>query len=135
MTLGNMRANGVRSIDVSCWQCHHRAILSADPWPDDVPVPGIWAAHSVTRCGGQIVGACDSGATIERDAMAKKTFAEPKSWTRKITDDSGVIGTIRVRPSTVLWKPKGAKPPMPWMGINMKRIAAFIMKKGDPFAK
>jgi hypothetical protein len=38
MTLGNMRANGVRSLDVSCWQCHHRAILSADPWPDDVPV-------------------------------------------------------------------------------------------------
>jgi hypothetical protein len=33
MTLGNMRANGVRSLDVSCWQCHHRAIMSADPWP------------------------------------------------------------------------------------------------------
>jgi hypothetical protein len=39
MTLGNMRANGVRSLAVSCWQCHHRAILSADPWPDHVPVP------------------------------------------------------------------------------------------------
>jgi len=25
-----MRANGVRSLDVTCWQCHHRAILSAD---------------------------------------------------------------------------------------------------------
>src|SRR5580692_12201874 len=32
MTLGNMRANGVHSLDVSCWQCHHRTILSADPW-------------------------------------------------------------------------------------------------------
>jgi hypothetical protein len=41
MTLGNMRANGVRSLDVSCWQCHHRAILSADPWPDHVPVPTL----------------------------------------------------------------------------------------------
>jgi hypothetical protein len=41
MTLGNMRANGVRSLDVSCWQCHHRAILSADQWPDDVPVPSF----------------------------------------------------------------------------------------------
>jgi hypothetical protein len=39
MTLGDMRENGVRSLDVSCWQCHHRAILSADPWPDDVAVP------------------------------------------------------------------------------------------------
>jgi hypothetical protein len=30
MTLCNMRANGVRSLDVSCWQCHHRTILCAD---------------------------------------------------------------------------------------------------------
>jgi hypothetical protein len=28
MTLGNMRANGARSLDVSCWNCHHRAIRS-----------------------------------------------------------------------------------------------------------
>jgi hypothetical protein len=27
-TLGYMRANVMRSLDVSCWQCHHRAILS-----------------------------------------------------------------------------------------------------------
>jgi hypothetical protein len=39
MTLGNMRHNGVRSLFVSCWQCHHRAIMSADRWPDHVPVP------------------------------------------------------------------------------------------------
>jgi hypothetical protein len=39
MTLGNMHANAVRSLDESCWQCHHRAILNADPWSDDVPVP------------------------------------------------------------------------------------------------
>jgi hypothetical protein len=41
MTLGNMRADGVRSLEVCCWQCHHRAILSADPWPDHVPVPSF----------------------------------------------------------------------------------------------
>jgi hypothetical protein len=41
MTLGNMRANGVRWLAVSCWQCHHRAIMSADPWPDHVPVPSF----------------------------------------------------------------------------------------------
>jgi hypothetical protein len=34
-----MRANGVRSLDVSCWQCHHRTILSADPWPDESTAP------------------------------------------------------------------------------------------------
>jgi hypothetical protein len=44
MALGNMRANGVRSLDVSCWQCHHRAIMSA---PDHVPVPSSgWRQRS-----------------------------------------------------------------------------------------
>jgi hypothetical protein len=28
MTLGNMRENGVRSLFVSCWQCHHQAVMS-----------------------------------------------------------------------------------------------------------
>jgi hypothetical protein len=46
MTLGNMRANGVRSLDVCCWQCHHRAVLSADNWPDHVPVPTFGPAWS-----------------------------------------------------------------------------------------
>jgi hypothetical protein len=39
MTLGNMRENGVRSLDVSCRLCRHRAILSADSWPDTIAVP------------------------------------------------------------------------------------------------
>jgi hypothetical protein len=55
MTLGNMRANGMRSLDVSCWLCHHRTILSADPWPDHVPVPWVGPRMVCTRCG--IIGA------------------------------------------------------------------------------
>jgi hypothetical protein len=39
MTLGNMRELGARSLDVSCWNCQHRAVLSVDRWLDDVPVP------------------------------------------------------------------------------------------------
>jgi hypothetical protein len=35
MTLGNMRANGVRSLSVSCWLCHHDAVLAVDAWSDD----------------------------------------------------------------------------------------------------
>jgi hypothetical protein len=41
MTLGNMRANGVRSPDVS--------------WPDDLPVPSFGPRMVCTRCG--IIGA------------------------------------------------------------------------------
>jgi hypothetical protein len=55
MTLGNMRTNGVRSLDVCCLLCHHRAILSADPWPDHVPVPSFGPRMVCTRCG--IIGA------------------------------------------------------------------------------
>jgi hypothetical protein len=55
MTLGNMRANGVRSRAVSCRLCHHEAVLSADPWPDDVPVPVFGPRMVCTRCG--IIGA------------------------------------------------------------------------------
>jgi hypothetical protein len=55
VTLGNLRANGVRSLDVTCSLCHHRAILSADPWPDDVPVPSVGPRMVCTWCG--IIGA------------------------------------------------------------------------------
>jgi hypothetical protein len=55
MTLGNMRANGVRSLDVCCWVCHHRTILSADPWSDEVPVPSFGPRMVCTNCG--IIGA------------------------------------------------------------------------------
>jgi hypothetical protein len=55
MTLGNMRANGVRSLAVSWLVCHHEATLNADPWPDDVPVPAFGPRMVCTRCG--MVGA------------------------------------------------------------------------------
>jgi hypothetical protein len=43
MTLGNIRASGVRSLTVSCALCHHDAVLAVDRWPDDVPVPSFGA--------------------------------------------------------------------------------------------
>ena len=41
MTLGNMRANGVRSLTVSCFECRHQAVLAVETWSDDVPIPSI----------------------------------------------------------------------------------------------
>ena len=55
MTLGNMRRNGVRSLSVNCWFCHHGAIINADPWPDDIEVPSFGPRMVCTKCG--IVGA------------------------------------------------------------------------------
>jgi hypothetical protein len=55
MTLGNMRANGVRSLAVSCWNCHHQAVLTVERWPDRVPVPTFGPRMVCTCCG--IIGA------------------------------------------------------------------------------
>jgi len=50
-----MRANGVRSLFVSCWQCHHQALLSADRWPDETPAPTFGPRIVCTAYG--IIGA------------------------------------------------------------------------------
>jgi hypothetical protein len=51
MTLGNMRANGVRSIAIYCWTCHHDAVMNADRWPDDLPMTLFDPRMVCTRCG------------------------------------------------------------------------------------
>jgi hypothetical protein len=55
MTLGIMREKGVRSLFVSCRLCHHQAVLSADHWSDDIPVPAFGPRMVCTACG--IIGA------------------------------------------------------------------------------
>jgi hypothetical protein len=75
MTLGNIRANGVRSLAVSSWLCHHRTILSADPWPDHVPVPAFGPRMVCTRCG--IVGADARPNWQERPARLNGAGAAP----------------------------------------------------------
>jgi hypothetical protein len=53
MTLGNMRANGVRKLDVYCsgpW-CHHHGVIDVDGYGDDVPVPSFGPRLRCERCG------------------------------------------------------------------------------------
>jgi hypothetical protein len=50
-----MRQNGVRSLAVSCWACHHEAVIDVEVWPDHVPVPAFGPRMVCTRCG--IMGA------------------------------------------------------------------------------
>ena len=38
MTLGNMRQNGIRGLDVTCLHCGHQTAVNVDAYPDDVPV-------------------------------------------------------------------------------------------------
>jgi hypothetical protein len=78
MTLDNMHANGVRSLAVSCWQCHHQAVLSADPWPDHVPVPAFGPRMVCTRCG--IIGADARPNWRERPAQLSGAGTAPWRW-------------------------------------------------------
>ena len=54
MTLGNMRANGVCSLAVTCLShfCHHEAVLDVTIYGDDVPVPSFGPRMVCTVCGG-----------------------------------------------------------------------------------
>jgi len=53
MTLGNMRANGVRSLDAWCLgrDCHHHRVLDVSAMGHDVPVPSIGPRLRCERCG------------------------------------------------------------------------------------
>jgi hypothetical protein len=41
MTLGNMRQNGVRGLDVTCRHCDYHSEINVDRWPDDDTVPSF----------------------------------------------------------------------------------------------
>jgi hypothetical protein len=53
MTLGNMRANGVRTLAVHCgrWWCNHEAILDESGYADDVAVPVFGPRMVCMVCG------------------------------------------------------------------------------------
>jgi hypothetical protein len=51
MTLGNMRANGVRSLAVQCVVCRHQSVLDVARWPDGVWVQAFASRVVCTSCG------------------------------------------------------------------------------------
>jgi hypothetical protein len=53
MTLGNMRASGVRTIAAYCQSrsCHHSAVIDVSDLSNDVEVPAIGSRLRCTACG------------------------------------------------------------------------------------
>jgi hypothetical protein len=77
MTLGNMRTNGVRSLAVSCWLCHHDAVLASTPGPMTCSCPS--SARSVVCTGCGIVGADARPYWKERRLRGRVTGAQWKA--------------------------------------------------------
>jgi hypothetical protein len=81
LTLGNMRANGARSLDVSCWICHLQAIISAAPWPDDAPVPASPIAALRQRVeDGDSRGVTRAGRLFASRMRLRAVGTPPKPW-------------------------------------------------------
>jgi hypothetical protein len=51
MDLANMRANGVRSLDVQCNTCRHQVIMNVDHLAGDLTVPSFGPRMVCTKCG------------------------------------------------------------------------------------
>jgi hypothetical protein len=53
MPLGNMRANGVRTLAVWCSRrgCGHHCVVEVERYGDDVPVPWFGPRMRCERCG------------------------------------------------------------------------------------
>ena len=75
MTLGNMRANGLRTLDVWCLGrgYHHHRVLDVSAMADDIAVPSIGPRLRSARCG-------------HRGADARPNWSEyraPGAWRRQ----------------------------------------------------
>ena len=56
-----------------------------------------------------------------------KKFNAPQSQDFTISDNSGVIGQVRVKPNAVAWKPKRGKA---FHQISLEQLAAFAAEHG-----
>jgi len=63
--------------------------------------------------------------------MARNEFKAPKYHQFEIVNDGRIVGTLRVKPAALLWKPKGART---WRGVDLEEFAKWIEAQGGEFA-
>ena len=67
---------------------------------------------------------------------AKYNFSGQQSYEHNISKDAGgFVGTLRVKPSTVLWKPKGAKGDKPWFSVTLDDFIEWAKQKNYKVSK
>lgn len=59
--------------------------------------------------------------------MARKTIQRAQSEDLSIMEDGVKIGTIRIKPSGILWKPKGKRN---WFGLTLDKFGALAEEHG-----
>ena len=79
MTLGNMRANGVRTLAVWCGGrgCDHQSVLDVSGFTDDVPVPAFGPRMVCTVCGAIGADARPNWNERHRQAPITRTSSTP----------------------------------------------------------
>jgi hypothetical protein len=68
---------------------------------------------------------------------SKYKFAEKECYDHDIdrSDANEVVGTLRVKPSTILWKPKGAKGDKPWYSADLDDFIVWIKEQNRKVSK
>jgi len=69
MTLGNMHALGITSIDVKCG-CGREAIVDASGWPDAIEIPALRWRLKCAECEAIRSTCAQTGLNIARPGMA-----------------------------------------------------------------
>ena len=59
--------------------------------------------------------------------MARKTIQRAQSEDLTIMEEGTKIGTIRIKPSGILWKPKGKRY---WFGLTLDKFASLAEEHG-----
>jgi hypothetical protein len=73
LTLGNMRAHGIRSIDAFCQSigCGHEATIVIDGLPDSLPVPDVSLRLRCSRCGHRAIQTRPNWAELQAADMGR----------------------------------------------------------------
>ena len=62
----------------------------------------------------------------------KKTIKRSQSEDFEIFEAGGKVGTVRVKPSGISWKPKGKQK---WLNVSVEEFAEFAESSGKVKAK
>jgi hypothetical protein len=121
MTLANMRVQGVRSLSVTCWLCHHGAVQTADRWRDEVPLPSLGPRMVCTGCGN--VGADVRPNWAERAQRESLTGAQ---WADDLGSHLGILPGMGARHHDYLRREPIA------FSVHRERCSLARVGEGEP---